>query len=155
MTALIDQLQAVHPAAGQQQPVAALLHRSQLTQQFRKLKDALERPVSYERRRYARIPLPLLLQVTPLDQTGQRLEQAAVTVVGKDISPRGISFFHDRPMPYRRVEVTFDHPDLGRFSMEVDVGWCQFTGSGWYVSGGRLLRAVSSRSPSDQQSSCI
>lgn len=149
MTTILDE-RAAHPlAAGPRQPVTALLHRSQLTQQFRKLKEALERPVTNERRRFARIPLPLLLRVTPLDETGQRLDHAAETVVGKDISPRGLSFFHDRPMPYRRVEVTFDHPDLGHFAMEVDVGWCQFTGSGWYVSGGRLLRAASSRVPDE------
>jgi hypothetical protein len=26
--------------------------------------------------------------------------------------------------------------------MEIDLGWCQFTGSGWYVSGGKLVRSV-------------
>ena len=144
--ATITKDQAVQAlAAGPPQSVSALLHSSQLNQQFRKLKQLLERPVTCERRAYARIPLPLLLRITPLDETGQRLDHAAMTVVGKDISPRGISFFHDRPMPHRRVEVTFDHPELGRFSLDVDIGWCQFTESGWYVSGGRLLRANSSK----------
>jgi hypothetical protein len=141
--ATITDERAAHPlAAGPPQLVSALLHNSQLNQQFRKLKQALEQPVTYERRAFARIPLPLLLRITPLDETGQRLDHAAMTVVGKDISPRGLSFFHDRPMPHRRVEVTFDHPELGRFTMQVDVGWCQFTGSGWYVSGGRMLRTA-------------
>ena len=79
---------------------------------------------------------------TALDQTGQRDEELTMTVVGKDISPRGISFFHERPLPYRRAIVTFEHPDIGHFEMEADIGWCQFTGVGWYVSGGRLVRAA-------------
>ena len=145
MATTVDDRMGNRVAAWPPHSATALLHSSQLTQQFRKLQEALERPVTYERRRYARIPLPLLLRVTPLDQTGQRLENLAMTVVGKDISPRGLSFFHDRPMPHRRVLVTFDHPELGRFTMEVDIGWCQFTGSGWYVSGGRLLRSAGSR----------
>jgi hypothetical protein len=115
---------------------------SALTEQFRMLKEALERPVSFERRQFGRISLPLVLQVTPLDQTGQPLEQLATTSVGKDISPRGISFFHERPLPYRRAIVTFEHPDVGRFGIEVDVSWCRFTSPGWYQSGGRLIRTM-------------
>ena len=119
----------------------SLLNSQLMAEQFRALKEALNRPVTFERRRYGRIPLPLLLQVTPLDQTGQRLENLTTTVVGKDISPRGVSFFHQQPLPYRRVIVTFEHPEVGHFTMEVDVSWCQFTEYGWYVSGGRQVRA--------------
>jgi len=113
-----------------------------LVEEFRKLRQALERHVKFERRSYGRIPLPLLLRVTPLDQTGQRLDELATTVVGKDISPQGISFFHEQPLPHRRAIVAFEHPDVGTFTMEIDLGWCQFTGTGWYVSGGRLLRSL-------------
>jgi hypothetical protein len=115
---------------------------SALAEQFRKLKEALERPVVFERRKYGRIPLPLVLQLMPLDQTGQQLDSLAINVVGKDISPRGISFFHERPLPYRRAIVSFEHPDVGRFCVEVDVTWCRFTSSGWYQSGGRLIRTI-------------
>ncbi|HEY4232013.1 MAG TPA: hypothetical protein VGM76_01175 [Lacipirellulaceae bacterium] len=123
-------------------PAASQVRSSALTEQFRRLKDALERPVSFERRQFGRIALPLVLQVTPLDQTGQPLEPLAMAVVGKDISPRGISFFHERPLPHRRAIVTFEHPDVGRFCVEVDVNWCRFTSPGWYQSGGRLIHAV-------------
>ena len=115
---------------------------SALAEQFRKLKEAFERPVVYERRKYGRIPLPLVLQLTPLDQTGQQLKSLAVAVVGKDISPRGISFFHERPLPHRRAIASFEHPDVGRFCVEVDVTWCRFTCPGWYQSGGRLIRSI-------------
>jgi hypothetical protein len=123
-------------------PVASHLRSSGLTEQFRRLKEALERPVSFERRQFGRIALPLVLQVTPLDQTGQPLEHLSTTAIGKDISPRGISFFHEQPLPYRRAIVTFEHPDVGHFSIEVDVSWCRFTSPGWYQSGGRLIRAL-------------
>jgi hypothetical protein len=118
-----------------------------LTEQFRRLRQALQRPVTFERRSYGRIPLPLLLRVTPLDQTGKRMDDLATTVVGKDISPRGVSFFHEHPLPHRRAVITFEHPDVGTFAMEIDLGWCQFTGSGWYVSGGRLVRSVATTAP--------
>jgi hypothetical protein len=60
----------------------SLLASHSMAQQFRALKEALNKPVSFERRRYGRIPLPMLLHVTPLDQTGQRLENLTTTVVG-------------------------------------------------------------------------
>lgn len=118
------------------------LQAAELLAEFRKLRQALQRPVRFERRDYGRIPLPLLLRVTPLDQTGHRLDQLALTVVGKDISPSGISFFHEQPLPHRRVIVVFEHPDVGTFTLTVDLGWCQFIGAGWYISGGRLIRSL-------------
>jgi hypothetical protein len=133
--AVADLIPPRHPAASQ-------LRSSALTEQFRTLKEALERPVTFERRQFGRMALPLVLQVTPLDQTGQPLEHLATSTVGKDISPRGISFFHERPLPHRRAIVTFEHPDVGRFCVEVDVSWCRFTSPGWYQSGGRLIRSV-------------
>jgi hypothetical protein len=133
--AVADLIPPRHPAASQ-------LRSSALTEQFRTLKEALERPVTFERRQFGRMALPLVLQVTPLDQTGQPLENLATSTIGKDISPRGISFFHERPLPHRRAIVTFEHPDVGRFCVEVDVSWCRFTSPGWYQSGGRLIRSV-------------
>lgn len=127
-----------------------LLNSQIMAEQFRLLKEALNRPVTFERRRYGRIPLPLLLQVTPLDDAGRRLENLTTIVVGRDISPRGISFFHQQPLPYRRVLVTFEHPEVGNFTMEVDVNWCQFTEYGWYVSGGRQVRVGGERTKSAQ-----
>jgi hypothetical protein len=123
-------------------PAAAQSRSSALTEQFRTLKNALERRVTFERRQFGRIPLPLVLQVTPLDQTGQPLENLAASMIGKDISPRGISFFHEQPLPHRRAIITFEHPDVGQFCLEVDVNWCRFTSPGWYQSGGRLIRSV-------------
>ncbi len=120
----------------------APLRHAELVDEFRKLRKALQRPVRFERRGYGRIPLPLLLRVTPLDQTRQRMDELVMIVVGKDISPNGISFFHEHPLPHRRAIVAFEHPEVGTFTMEIDLTWCQFTGTGWYVSGGRLIRSL-------------
>ena len=127
--------------------VDAVRRSAAVTEQFRKLKAALERPVDFERRRYGRIALPMPLVVTPLDQTGLPLTGLTITVVGKDISPRGISFFHPQPLPHRQAVITFDHPEVGHFAMEVDIGWCQFTGNGWYISGGRVMRGAAPTRP--------
>jgi hypothetical protein len=134
--------QAVAETLSPRHPVATQMRGAALTEQFRTLKKALERPVNFERRQFSRMALPLVLRVTPLDQTGQPLEHLSTTTVGKDISPRGISFFHEQPLPHRRAIVTFEHPDVGQFCLEVDVNWCRFTSPGWYQSGGRLIRSV-------------
>jgi hypothetical protein len=136
----LDQAHFEVPTPRQSTP--AQTRASALTEQFRLLKEALERPVTFERRQFGRIALPLVLQITPLDQTGQPLEHLATSAVGKDISPRGISFFHELPLPHRRAIASFEHQDVGRFSVEVDVSWCRFTSPGWYQSGGRLIRTV-------------
>jgi hypothetical protein len=135
--------QSVAQFESSQCSVTAPPRASSLTEQFRILKQALQRPVAFERRQYGRIALPLVLRVTPLDQTGQPLQHLAIQVVGKDISPRGISFFHELPLPHRRAIVDFEHPDVGRFSFEVDITWCRFSSPGWYQSGGRLIRTFS------------
>jgi hypothetical protein len=118
------------------------LRANELIEEFRKLRHALERPVKFERRGYGRIPLPLLLRLVPLDQTGHRMDDLETVVVGKDISPHGVSFFHEHALPHRRALVAFEHQEVGTFTMEIDLGWCQFTGAGWYVSGGRLIRSI-------------
>jgi hypothetical protein len=127
--------------------VDAVRRSAAITEQFRTLKAALERPVAFERRRYGRIALPMPVVITPLDQTGLPLTELTMTVDGKDISPRGVSFFHQQPLPHRQTIVSFDHPEVGHFAMEVDIGWCQFTGSGWYISGGRVIRGVAPMRP--------
>jgi len=123
----------------------AALAEYELAAQYRTLKAALHRPVTFERRHFTRIPLPMTLRLTPLDQTGQRLDHLAMTVIGKDISPRGISFFHQGSLPYRRAIVSLNHPEIGQYAAEVDIGWCQFTESGWYVSGARQVRPVAGK----------
>jgi hypothetical protein len=95
-----------------------------------------------ERRHHDRVAVPFLLRLTPLDAEGQPLADEAITVVGKDISQRGLSFFHEHSLPYRRVMIVVDHPELECLSLEVDICWCRFSKLGWYESGGHLTHVV-------------
>ena len=124
--------------------VAGKLDGASLTRQVETLVSRLQSPPKFERRRYERVAMPVLLQLTPLDATGEPISEQMITIVGKDISQRGLSFFHDRPLSYRRAVASIDHPQLGRFSAEIDIRWCRFSRPGWYESGGRLIRAIAS-----------
>jgi hypothetical protein len=117
-------------------------NRTTLTRHVHDLLDSLQPNVSVERRRYDRCAIPFLFQLTPLDPDGQPLVDQTMTVVGKDISPRGLSFFHEQPLSFRRAIVALEYPDMPRFEAEIDIRWCRFAKVGWYESGGRLLRAV-------------
>jgi len=119
------------------------LEAKALTQHVQTLVAQLSPSVTVERRQHRRTAVPVLMQLTPLDEDHKPLPEAAMIVVGKDISQRGLSFFHDRPLPFRRAIVSLEHPEGSHFAAEIDVSWCRFTRPGWYVSGGRLLRAVS------------
>jgi len=115
---------------------------STLTQHVHDLIGSLYPKVAHERRRYDRSPIPYLFQLTPLDADGQPLLDQMMTVVGRDISPRGMSFFHEQPLPFRRAIVALEHPETARFTAEIDIRWCRFAKIGWYESGGRLLRSI-------------
>jgi hypothetical protein len=120
--------------------------RAALGRLVRALVAGLNPEVSLERRRDDRLAIPVLLQLTPLDDDRQPIESATVTVIGKNISRRGLSFFHEHPLPYRRAVISLQHPEIGDFSAEIDVSWCRFTKPGWYESGGRLVAAIPANS---------
>jgi hypothetical protein len=117
--------------------------RTTLARQVRALVARLHPTVTLERRRDDRVDLPMLFRIRPLDDHHQPIEDAAITVVGKNISRRGMSFYHDRPLPYRRALISAEHPEFDGFFAEIDVSWCRFTKPGWYESGGRLIAAAS------------
>jgi len=113
-----------------------------LAQQVQELISRLRPEVAVERRHEDRVAVPLLFRLTPLSRGGELIHEDAVIVVGKDISRRGLSFFHEQPLTYRRAIVALEHPEFGLFASEIDVNWCRFTRPGWYESGGRLVRPV-------------
>lgn len=117
-------------------------HSDALTRLVQTLTSNLHPPIRYERREHQRTAIPFLLKFVPLDEKGLPLPEEETVVVGRDVSSGGISFFHPHPMPHRRALVTLDHPQAGRFTMEVHVQRCRFHQLGWYESGGRLVRAV-------------
>ena len=123
-------------------PASGRRKSSRLTRQVQSLIAGLERPSPAERRRHDRVAVPFLLRLTPLDPEGEPLNDEAVTVVGKDISQRGLSFFHEHSLPYRRAMIELEHPEVGPLCMEVDICWCRFSKLGWYESGGNLTRVI-------------
>jgi hypothetical protein len=123
--------------------VAGDTDRATLTNQVEALLARLNPNISLERRRDDRFAIPVLFRLTPLDADRQPIEDEALIVVGKNISRRGLSFYHERPIPHRRSLIALAEPGIGSFAAEIDVSWCRFTSPGWYESGGRLVRAVS------------
>jgi hypothetical protein len=117
------------------------------------LLSGLNPSVVLERRQNGRVAIPVLFQLTPLDDERHLLEHEAVVVLGKNISRCGISFFHELPISHRRAWIEIAQPGLAAFAAEIDVTWCRFTKPGWYESGGRLIRAVvpSGKSAASQQ----
>jgi hypothetical protein len=112
-----------------------------LATQVAALIERLGAPVEHERRREPRIAIPVLFQLTPLDTELHVVGSEPIVVVGKNISRRGISFFHERPITFRRARIEVAQAGFSSFVAEVDVRWCRFRRPGWYESGGRLLRA--------------
>jgi len=113
-----------------------------LTQHIQTLVAKLNPEVTIERRHDLRFPMPILLKLIPLDAGGRPLSDASTIVAGKDVSRCGMSFFHERPLHFRRAIVSLEHPDFGWFAAEIDIHWCRFTKPGWYISGGRLVAEV-------------
>src|SRR6476619_6368528 len=61
----------------------------------------------HERRQRDRYPIYCKMVVVPMDECGQPLAGDRVTVFGKDLSRRGISFSHDLPLASKRLIVSF------------------------------------------------
>ena len=122
--------------------IVAKTNRATLTIQIEALLSRLHPAVTCERRHDDRIAIPVLFRLTPFDADRQPLEQEALIVVGKNISRRGVSFYHERPITHRRALIELAEPSVGIFVAEIDVTWCRFTKPGWYESGGRLLRSA-------------
>src|SRR4051812_36821749 len=97
-----------------------------------------------ERRRDQRYPYPHLVVLTPLGANGDTPAGTHLSVAGKHLTERGLSFFHPAPLPYRRVIASLEANGGGWLAFELDLGWCRFTRYGWYESGGRFLKVVTS-----------
>src|SRR5437764_653327 len=99
--------------------------RAILADQIESLLARLHPNVPRERRHDGRIAVPVLFLLTPLDSALNPVPSLAVTVVGKNISRRGLSFIHDKPLPHRRAIIELAQPGAGTFAAEIDVRWCR------------------------------
>jgi hypothetical protein len=100
-----------------------------------------------ERRNQGRYPYPFLLRIVPVESDGVTPAREAVVVVGRDLSERGMGFFHPQPLNDRYAVATLQDNSGRSMSLLLDVSWCRFTSYGWYVSGGRFLRVVDPPAP--------
>jgi len=92
-----------------------------------------------ERRAGARYPYPYLVRLTPVRSRDEAPAGEPVVVVGRYLSERGFSFYHPKPLPFRRVLATLETASGTRLGFLLDLTWCRFTRHGWYESGGRFL----------------
>lgn len=99
-------------------------------------------PRHVDRRREQRYPFPYLIRLWPTDETGTASQGAPVVVVGKQVSERGLGFYHPRPLENRRMIAVLDSGQGSPLAFLVDLSWCRFTSQGWYESGGRFLEMV-------------
>ncbi len=97
-----------------------------------------------ERRTDHRYPYPKLIHLTPVGTDGNTSEGEPVVAAGKHLSERGLGFFHQGPLPHRRMIVSLETDGGGWVGFLIDLTWCRFTKHGWYESGGRLMQVVDS-----------
>jgi hypothetical protein len=95
-----------------------------------------------ERRQEQRYPYPRLIEFTPVAADGRTPIAPPIVAAGKQISERGMSFFHPHPIPHRLVIASLESNVGGRVGFLLDLTWCRFTKPGWYESGGRFLRTA-------------
>jgi hypothetical protein len=95
-----------------------------------------------ERRRGSRYPYPCLVHLTPVKADGITSEGETVVVVGKQLSEQGFSFYHQAPLPYRRMIASLENSRGNWLGFLMDLNWCRFSRGGWYESGGRFLQTA-------------
>ncbi|WP_425395939.1 hypothetical protein [Aeoliella sp.] len=115
-----------------------------------KLLQRMQPTIHHDQRADARTPIPYLFELAPQPDEVPDLQYHTMVVVGRDISDRGIGFFHQKPIPYRRAVLSIDLPVEGLVQLEIDLLWCRFTSLGWYESGGRILGVSSGAFPTSQ-----
>lgn len=92
-----------------------------------------------DRRHHERLAIPVLVRLTPLDSRRGSSTGPAITVVGKDLSTRGVGIYHEHRLPHRYCELQIDDGPFGAMTLRVELTWTRFTRQGWYESGGRVL----------------
>lgn len=96
----------------------------------------------WERRQGQRFPFPHLITLTPVGEDGVTPSGESVVVAGKQVSEEGLGFYHQQPLPHRRMIASIDAGNGQWLSFLIDINWCRFTRQRWYESGGRFLQTV-------------
>ena len=93
-----------------------------------------------ERRWFKRHPYPALIELTPVNDDDLMPIDATITVVGRQLSLMGLDFYHNEPLPYRRVIISLEHGQDLWAEYVLALSWCRFIRAGWYSSGGRFTQ---------------
>jgi len=104
---------------------------------------ALEADGFEDRRAYQRVAFSQLFALTPIDNVDQmRVSGEKIHVAGKNLSPRGLGFFHHQPLPSRYAIASLPQSSDKMCDYLIKISWCRFLHPGWYDSGGKILRIV-------------
>ncbi len=94
------------------------------------------------RRAQPRVPFAKLIELTPLDHDTLQPVDDRLHVVGKQLAPAGLDFFHHEPIPYRYAIVSLE-ARLQRWAhLLLKITWCRFLKPGWYDGGGKFVKLV-------------
>jgi hypothetical protein len=66
-----------------------------------------------------------------------------LSAFAKDISMSGVGLVHVMQLAKGPVDLTMPLPSGRLVTVRTDICWCRDFGSGWYISGGRFIEAVS------------
>jgi hypothetical protein len=97
-----------------------------------------------DRREETRYPYVNLIYLTPVAADGVTPCGESIAVRGKNLSERGLGFYHAEPIQHRRMVASLECGAGRWLGVLVDLAWCRFTKEGWYESGGRFLQIVPS-----------
>jgi hypothetical protein len=109
-----------------------------------------------ERRRERRTQLVLGAFLLPVEVCGERarplsVEQRQLPVLTRDLSPHGIAFQHDRPLPGRHAILEFALWNEGIVELLVERRWSQSDeGTAFCHRSGCRILAVARRTDSDR-----
>ncbi|MFQ5733070.1 MAG: hypothetical protein ACE5KM_14105, partial [Planctomycetaceae bacterium] len=99
------------------------------------------RGLLYDRKSY-RVVARQFFGLTPLcDDTWKPIAES-YRVQAFDLSTDGVSFMHQKTLPYRLVAATFQLADGGLATVMTRLKWCRFTRTRSYRSGGHFLRTI-------------
>lgn len=86
--------------------------------------------------------------ITPWSEIDDGPAGHSLLADGRDISPSGISFWHEDSLPYRAVAISYrgtERDDDEQWFVEtllVRLLWCRFGKNGRYLSGGRIEKMI-------------
>jgi hypothetical protein len=88
-----------------------------------------------------RYPFPYPIYLSPATVAGPIPDGGSITVFGKDLSDRGLGFYHTEPLAEKYVVASIDCGAAeAKFLLELT--WCRFCRSGLFENGGRFLKVL-------------